>query len=208
MAYSDFTLEAACGTFALHLNEESDLFAPIAEARASALLRSLLEYFIPLGTSIHTEKARSEFIVAPILAEVRQLMKHRISLFSGIDFNVDPSRDLRGTCDFVLAASPVQLFLRCPFMMVVEAENDNIKSGLGQCTAEMVAARVFNEREGAGGTLIHGAVTTGSLWKFLKLDGDIIFIDRAEYYVDQLDKILGIFLHCVGGDPTTAALVA
>ena len=93
-------------------------------------------------------------------------------------------------------------------MMVVEAKNDNIKSGLGQCTAEMVAARVFNEREGAGASLIHGAVTTGSLWRFLKLDGDTVFIDRAEYYVDQLDKILGIFLHCVGGDPTTAALVA
>ena len=208
MAYSDFTLESACETFALNLNEETDLFASIAEARASNLLRSLLEYFIPLGTSIHTEKARSEFIVAPILAEVRQLMKHRISLFSGIEFNVDPARELRGTCDFVLASSPVQLFLRCPVMMVVEAKNDNIKSGLGQCTAEMLAARLFNEREGVGATLIHGAVTTGSLWRFLKLDGETVFIDRAEYYVDQLDKILGILLHCVGGDPTTAALVA
>jgi hypothetical protein len=135
-------------------------------------------------------------------------MKNRISLFSGIDFNVDPAQGLNGTCDFVLASSPVQLFLRAPAIMVVEAKNDNVKLGLGQCTAEMVAARVFNQRDHAWPRLIHGAVTTGSLWKFLRLDGGTIFIDRAEYYVDQLDKILGIFLHCVGGDPATAGAAA
>ena len=208
MAYSDFTLESACSTFALGLNEPSDLFASVPAATPSPLLRAILDEFIPLGTSIHTEKARSEFIVAPILAEVRKLMNYQISLFSGFDFNVDSSRGLNGTCDFILASSPVQLFLRCPVMMVVEAKNDNIKSGLGQCTAEMVAARVFNERECIGSNLIHGAVTTGSLWRFLKLDGTMIFVDSAEYYVDQLDKVLGILLHSVGGDPTTTALVA
>ena len=139
-------------------------------------------------TSIHTEKARSEFIVAPILAEVRKLMNHRISLFSGVDFNVDPAQGLNGTCDFILAASPVQLFLQRPVVMIVEAKNDNIKSGLGQCVAEMVAARLFNERQGDGPSTIHGAVTTGSIWRFLKLDGATVFIDQPEYYLDRAGK--------------------
>ncbi len=51
----------------------------------SPSLRSILDEYVPLATSIHTEKARSEFIVAPILLEVRRLMDRRISLFSGLE---------------------------------------------------------------------------------------------------------------------------
>jgi hypothetical protein len=207
MAYSDFTLAVACSTFALDVDEERDLFNSITAVRISSLLRSILDEYVPLATSIHTEKARSEFIVAPILGEVRRLMNHRISLFSGVDFDVEPAKGLNGTCDFILAASHIQLFLRSPVLMIVEAKNDNIKSGLGQCVAEMVAARVFNART-EGPTTIYGTVTTGSLWKFLKLDGGTVFVDRAEYHVDQVDKILGILLHCVGGDPATAGAAA
>ena len=208
MAYSDFTLESACSTFALELNQEVDLFASVRPVAVGSFLRTVLDEFVPLGTSIHTEKARSEFIVAPILAHVRRLMNHGISLFSGVDFDVDPGRGLCGTCDFILAASRVQLFIRNPVLMVVEAKQDNMKSGLGQCAAEMMAARLFNEREGRAAQEVHGAVTTGTNWRFLKLEGSTLFIDQPEYYLDQLEKILGILLHCVGGDPTTTALVA
>jgi hypothetical protein len=158
-----------------------------------------------LATSIHTEKARSEFIVAPILAEVRRKRNHRISLFSGIEFSVAPEKRLNGFCDFILSASPTQLFLRSPVLMIVEAKNDNINSALGQCVAEMVAARIFNERTSEGPTTIHGAVTTGSVWKFLKLDGGTIFVDRPEYYLDRVEKILAILLHCVGGEAPVLA---
>jgi len=56
--------------------------------------------------------------------------------------------------------------------------------------------------------IIHGAVTTGSIWKFLKLNEGTIFIDRPEYYLDQLDKVLGILAHCVGEHPATAGAAA
>jgi hypothetical protein len=62
----------------------------------------------------------------------------------------------------------------------------------------MVGARTFNEKEGLAATVIHGAVTTGSIWRFLKLEGDCAFIDLPEYYLYQLGKILGIFLSVVG----------
>lgn len=199
MSYSDFTLEGACRAFILELKEDQDLFADLPGSEVGPRLRALLDEYVPLATAIHTEKARSEFIVAPILAEVRRLMGHRISLFSGVDFTVAPDQGLNGTCDFILAASPVQLFLRAPVLTVVEAKNDNIKSGLGQCVAEMVAARIFNEREREGPSVIHGAVTTGSLWRFLKLEGGTVFVDQPEYYLDRLEKVLAILLRCVGG---------
>jgi len=208
MAYSEFTLEMACTSFALDLNEDKELFAGVPTVRISHLLRANLDEYVPLATSIHTEKARSEFIVAPILGEVRKLMNHQVSLFSGVDFNVDPARGLSGTCDFILAGSPIQLFVRNPLLMIVEAKNDNIKSGLGQCVAEMVAARLFNEAAGEGARVIHGCVTTGSIWKFLRLEATTILIDLTEYYVEQVDKLLAILLHCVGGGPATAGAAA
>ena len=199
MSYSDFTIEGACRAFMLELKEDQDLFADLPGTAVGPGLRALLDEYVPLATAIHTEKARSEFIVAPILAEVRRLMGHRISLFSGVDFTVAPDQGLNGTCDFILAASPVQLFLRAPVLTVVEAKNDNIKAGLGRCVAEMVAARIFNEREREGPSVIHGAVTTGSLWRFLKLEGGTVFVDQPEYYLDRLEKVLAILTRCVGG---------
>ncbi len=93
-------------------------------------------------------------------------------------------------------------------MTIVEAKNDNIKEGLGQCGAEMVAARIFNERDGEGLTTIHGAVTTGTNWRFLKLDGDVLYVDRPEYPLEPVGKILAILLHCVGHNPATADVAA
>src|SRR3954451_8573433 len=117
MAYGDFTLESACQSFSLALKVGTDLFHATPSVRAGARLRSILEDYVPLATSIHTEKARSEFIVAPILAEVRRLGNKRISLFSGLDFEIDKAQGLDGTCDFILAASPNQLFLSRPVVM-------------------------------------------------------------------------------------------
>lgn len=59
----------------------------------------------------------------------------------------------------------------------------------------MVAARIFNEREETGVKTIYGVVTVGSIWKFLKLEGQTVFVDRAEYYLPQAGKILAILLH-------------
>jgi transketolase C-terminal domain/subunit len=65
--------------------------------------------------------------------------------------------------------------------MIVEAKNENIKGGLGQCVAEMVAAQIFNEREANAIDTIYGAVTTGEIWKFLKLGGGCFHRFSREY---------------------------
>lgn len=79
-------------------------------------------------------------------------------------------------------------------MAVVEAKREDIPGGLGQCVAVMVGAREFNQREGLPDTAIHGVVTTGSIWRFLRLEGNLVTIDHPEYYFHQLGKILGILL--------------
>jgi hypothetical protein len=193
MAYSDFTtLSNLTKQFSLILREETDLFAMVLEQPASEFLTTTLQDNVPLALAIDTEKARSEMIVAPILIELKKQFKGQISLFSGIAFNVDIEQGLNGICDFLISQSAEQFFVVAPVITIVEAKNDNIKSGLGQCIAEMVAAQLFNEREGNSIATVYGAVTTGSHWKFLKLIDKTVFVDLNEYYLKEIKKILGI----------------
>ena len=139
-------------------------------------------------------------IITPILLEVRRRANYPISLFSGIDFNVDVEKGLNGYCDFIISRSKEQLTINVPVVVIIEAKNENIKGGLGQCAAAMLAAQLFNQQEGNEIRKIYGAVTTGDIWKFLKLDENDIFIDLSNYYIKEIDKILGILSQSVQGD--------
>ena len=197
MSYSNFKLETVKSQFNLNFVRDKSLFAGTERVDPTHLLKQTLEENTPLALAIHTEKARSELIVAPILVEVRRRMDHRISLFSGSEFNVDKSQDLTGVCDFLISLSPEQLTITAPIISIVEAKNDNIKNGIPQCIAEMVAAKKFNELQGNRVDEIFGIVTTGSLWQFLKLNGSTVEIDTDEYYLNELDKILGIIISVI-----------
>lgn len=198
MSYSEFSLPEVKKRFQLTSEEASDLFAAVEEAPVSPLLSELLAENIPLALAIHTEKARSELIVAPILVELRKLCKRRISLFSGSDFAVDPELGLAGTVDFIISRSTEQLYITAPVVTLVEAKRDSIKDGLGQCLATMVAAQLFNQREETGITVVYGMVTTGSIWQGLRLEGQTVWIDQREYYIEQPGRILAILLQMVG----------
>lgn len=199
MAYSDFSLTKFKKNFNITIKEEADLFATVEPIEISEKLTNTLEETTELALAINTEKARSEMIITPILLEVRRKANYKISLFSGTDFNVDIERGLNGYCDFVISRSREQLTINAPVLIIVEAKNENIKGGLGQCAAAMLAAQLFNEQEGNEIKTIYGAVTTGDIWKFLKLEGTDIFIDLNNYYIQELNKILGILCQGVLG---------
>lgn len=197
MAYSEFTLSSVKNKFGLILDENTNLFNSIATVSISEYLSITLEENIPLALAIATEKARSELIIAPMLVQLRKLMQHRISLFSGIEFIVDETQGLNGICDFILSQSPEQLILTAPVIMLVEAKNENMKRGYGQCIAEMIAAQIFNAGEGIIERSIYGVVTTGNIWRFLVLKENTVQIDSVEYYISQPDKIMGILLSLI-----------
>lgn len=199
MAYSDFTLSKFKKSFNIHIDEENNLFANIEPIQISEQLKDNLEETTELALAINTEKARSEMIITPILLEVRRKANYQISLFSGTEFNVDAEKGLNGYCDFIVSRSKEQLTINAPVIIIVEAKNENIKGGLGQCMAAMLAAQLFNEQEGNEIKTIYGAVTTGDIWKFLKLEGADVFIDLNNYYIKELNKILGILCQGIQG---------
>ena len=82
---------------------------------------------------------------------------------------------------------------------VVKAKNDNTKSGLGQCVAELLAAQRFNAQRGLELPHLYGIVTTGSAWKFLRLSGVDVVVDEAEYHIGQPEIMLGILVSMIQG---------
>jgi hypothetical protein len=48
-------------------------------------------------------------------------------------------------------------------------------------------------------------VTSGSNWRFLKLEGNALFIDLPEYVLRDLAKILGILVSFAGPEPAVAS---
>lgn len=194
MAYSDFKLKELIKQFSLILKDKNDLFAEVSPVQPTEYLEFTLKYNLPVAGEINTEKARSEMIIAPILLEVRRRVGDRISLFSGREFNVDPELGLNGACDFLLGISDSQLVINAPVVAIVEAKKEDLIGGLGQCVAETIAAQLFNEQEGNQVTNIYGVVTSGTAWRFVKLAGKTVLVDVVEYYITNLEKILGIFI--------------
>ena len=194
MSYSDFDLKKVKRELGVTLREKQNVFSHIKNINISPALDAILKENVPLARAINTEKARSELIIANILVEVRKILEHKVSLFSGIEFNVDKEKGLNGFCDFIISFSQEQLLLTSPVIAVVEAKNENIIGGLGQCIAEMVAASIFNKAEGNDVMRLYGAVTTGTAWKFIKMEGLDVLIDLDEYLIENSDKIVSILL--------------
>ncbi len=186
MAYSEFTLSVLTRRFDLTLDETSDLFADVPEIALRPEFLAQLAMTLPLAIATSTEKARSEFIIAPLLLELWLLHERKIGLLSGVEFTMDEAQGLSGICDYILTRQPEQLFVTSPILMLVEAKNEELKRGFAQ---------QFNEREGNAAGSLYGVVTIGELWRFLQLDGKTLRIDARSYHIERVPKIMGILWH-------------
>ena len=197
MAYSDFTIDKVEEAFQLNPRWTAGLFSQVEPVEPSAYLTTGLAKKAPLAIAMNTEKAKSELIVADILVELCELFEGRVSLFSGVDFNVDASQELTGVCDFLVSLSTNRMSVRAPVIVLVAAKRDSLTDGLGQCVAEMVAAQRFNAEAENDIPRVYGATTSGTEWLFLKLEGQTLSIDMATYHISQCGKLLGILASMV-----------
>ena len=192
MAYSNFTSRDLKENFGIIQQIKSDVFTNTAPRKVSELLKESLQRHTKMALSQGLEKARSEFIIAPILAELYDQAHNELSLFSGWELNVDFELGLVGRCDFLISRSSNQTYLESPIVVAVEAKQDDFRQGINQCIAEMIAARIFNERDGTGIEKIFGCVTTGDVWRFLVLDGKSAVIEEKVFELTEVEQIIGI----------------
>jgi hypothetical protein len=198
MSYSEFTsIIQVKQAFGLTTVEGPRFLPQITPIDPSATLTDFLANSLPVAVATGSEKARSEMIITPVLLEVRKILQQNISLFSGEDFTVDYESGLNGICDYLISRSPEMLEIEAPAVAVVEAKKADLKTGIGQCVAEMVAMQKFNEAKGKPISVIYGSVSNGTQWRFLKLEEKIVSIDLNDYALPPVDEILGMLVWMV-----------
>lgn len=199
MAYSDFTIRKVKKTFGITTIEGSTFLPVILPIAPSPMFMAFLDENLPLAVALPSEKAKSELLISPVLVEVRRILKHEVSFFSGQEFTVDAELGLSGICDFLLSRSREQFEVEAPVVVILEAKKADLNTGMGQCMAEMIAAQRFNLESGLEPMPIYGCISSGMLWRFLKLEGQEISIDLEDYSLKPLDRLLGILVWMAGG---------
>jgi hypothetical protein len=187
MAYRKFKANEIEDLLGLKI-KQTNLFTKIVGLEASARLKEILT--ISNKLAITTEKAVCEYLVSPVLIEI-QLHNEDIILFSGEQLNVDKTRNLNGEIDFLFTKNSNHLTIKSPILCITEAKIGLIDKGIPQAAAQMYAMRLFNEREGNPIKIVYGAVTDGKTWRFLKLEGQILYTDLQIIYLDNLPLLLG-----------------
>jgi hypothetical protein len=201
MAYSDFTVGKVKQAFGIQTNEGTTFFPTLSPVTPTSTLLEVLEENLPLAVALPSEKAKSELLISPILVEVRKLLLHQVSLFSGQDFTVNAEVGLSGICDFLISGSPEQLEIESPVVVLIEAKKADLNSGMGQCMASMVAAQLFNQQAGEEPKPVYGCVSSGLLWRFLQLEEKQMTVDMKDYSLEPISDLLGKLVWMCG-NPT------
>lgn len=192
MPYTDFTLDSLLTKFNIG-TEIAVLFPDLAPVTPPHDLKITLANSMDLA--LLSEKARSEYIVAPLLMAVRLMLNKQVSIYSGQRLDVDPAAGLYGECDFLLTMTKPLPFIKAPIVSVIEAKKNDIDLGLGQCAAQMLGSVRFNQRTSPELDTAYGCVTTGETWQFLRLQKEMVSLDQNRYYLkNELGLILAAFL--------------
>ena len=194
MTYADFTLEAVEAAFGV-TSTVGPLFPGLTPVEPPAWLTAQLDNLGPFAR--RNEKARSEFVVAPLLVAARQLAGGRLAIFSGQRLDVDPEAGLTGECDFVLAADE-SFVLRAPLLAVVEAKRGDVELGFGQVAAQTLALARFNDKAGRPPAAVFGCITNADTWQFLRLRGGELLFDQSRYQLSHPGLILAALLATTG----------
>jgi hypothetical protein len=144
----------------------------------------------PLVT-LSSEKALSEGIIAPILRELKRLNPLLIQIFSGEIIIADIVQGLNGEIDFIITKEKNSIEPQAPILCVTEAKIGRLDKAIPQAAAQMLGARVFNQKNGEQLDIIHGLITDGTSWRILKLENNTVFKDEKTYFTNDLPHLLG-----------------
>lgn len=191
MAYRDFTFERLAREFGI-----TDEVAPLFDGLPNIEPSKHLLHTLGIATSLplRSEKARSEYIVTPILFELLERNRRFFMLYSGEPFNIDRERGLTGEIDFFIAKRTNTYSINLPLMSIVEAPRRDFDRGIPQCAAQMLGAYRLNLETGLE-IPIHGCVTVGTEWQFMYYHHHHLIVDSRIYRLDDLPELLGVFQH-------------
>jgi co-chaperonin GroES (HSP10) len=192
MAYRDFKLQELQDKFGVQ-QQAKVLFPNLKLIPPSDWLIQTIQKK-RRGLRITTEKAVSEAIISAVLIEIQERNYQKTTLFSGENLLADKHLGLNGEVDFMFVKQPEASEIVVPVISITEAKlNLSIEKSKSQAIAQMLGAQYFNNKSENPITVIHGVVTNGTQWLFMRLDGKMITVDENEYLINDLASIIGVF---------------
>lgn len=131
MAYSDFTFSKLKKEYNIK-QKDVFLFNDIAISQVTPSSRLAADIQESKGVPLLSEKAKSEYIIAPIIREIKR-NNPQITVFSGYALNIQMQKGLNGTPDFMISAAPNIVELQRPIFCLFESKNKDPDEGFAQC---------------------------------------------------------------------------
>ncbi len=185
MPFSGFkSLSLTLKEFAI-VYTEANFLQPVPMA-ISDYFRQDLQLMMNEAVVDNSEYAICENLIYPVLKEVWKQYRNNFILWSHEFLNCDAQ--LSGFPEYILARrSPLgKIVFDQPYLVLVEAKQDNFDAAWGQCLAEMVAAQRMNEHSQL---VIFGITSNGDRWQFGQLEGTQFTLNRTFYTIQELDNL-------------------
>jgi hypothetical protein len=149
------------------------------------------------GVVDNSEFAICENLIYPVLKEIWKHYRSKFLLWSHQSLSFDEK--LSGFPEYILAKrSPLgKVVFDRPYLMLVEAKQDNFEAAWGQCIAEMIAAQRLNAELDV---IVFGIASNGDRWQLGKLEQKIFTRNSTFYSIQEIDNLVGavnyIFHQC------------
>ncbi|MFN5855622.1 MAG: hypothetical protein ACK456_06945 [Pseudanabaenaceae cyanobacterium] len=196
MAFGNYkTISAVIKEFQI-IYTEADFVEALPFA-VSEYFREDLTLMMREGVVDNSEFAICENLIYPVLKEIWKQYRSKFLLWSHQSLIYD--EQLSGFPEYILAKrSPLgKVIFDRPYLMLVEAKQDNFEAAWGQCIAEMIAAQRLNAELDL---VIFGIATNGDRWQLGKLERNTFTRNSTFYTIQELDKLVGavnyIFHQC------------
>jgi len=187
MSYSDFkTISDVLKAFQVHYSEAN--FVELLAFAISDYFREDLHLMMREGVVDNSEFAICENLIYPVLKEVWKQYRQHFILWSHQALTFD--NRLTGFPEYILASrSPLgKVVFDKPYLLLVEAKQDNFEAAWAQCLSEMIAAQRLNQEPPI---IVFGITSNGTSWQFGKLEGECFTRNILPYTIYELEALFG-----------------
>lgn len=188
MAFSEFkNLGKVVQEYKINYSERN--FVQTLAFPISDYFRDELQLILQYAVVDNSEFAICENLVYPILRETWKAYRDRLLLWSHESLTSDSK--LNGYPEYILARrSPLgKVVFDKPYLLLVEAKQDDFEGGWAQCLAEMIAAQRLNQLETI---VVYGIVSNGDRWQFANLSGNSFTRNVTRYSIQDLDPLFAV----------------
>jgi hypothetical protein len=188
MSYSEFkTIGATLQQYQVRY-VEADFVESLAFS-ISDYFREDLHLMMREGVVDNSEFAICENLIYPVLKEVWKLYRQHFVLWSHQALSFD--NRLTGFPEYILARrSPLgKIVFDKPYLLLVEAKQDNFETAWAQCLAEMIAAQCLNQTPPI---TVFGITSNGVTWQFGKLEGEVFTRNILPYSIYELETLFSV----------------